>query len=117
MRTRLGLRRLTRDSERVDRSFQTAARVKGTGTLAKPACPPNGIASDALAARPEGDTASGVSSCGLPAQREVQVWDNERGDEKEQNHRDRCALREVVASEGCLEHVEGGHVGCEVGPR
>src|SRR5918995_4058837 len=56
MRTRLGLRRLTRDSERVDRSFQTAARVKGTGTLAKPACPPNGIASDALAARPEGDT-------------------------------------------------------------
>src|SRR5215211_882922 len=46
---------------RVDRSLQTAARAIGTGTLAKPACPPNGIASDALAARPEGDIASDVT--------------------------------------------------------
>jgi hypothetical protein len=49
------------DEERVDRSFQTAARAKETGTLAKPASPLNGIASDASAARPEVDIASDVS--------------------------------------------------------
>src|SRR5918994_1907390 len=47
---------------RIDRSFQKAARANKTGTPAKPACPLDGIASDALAARPERDTASGVSS-------------------------------------------------------
>jgi hypothetical protein len=33
--------------------LQTAERAKETGTLAEPACPLDGIASDALAARPE----------------------------------------------------------------
>jgi hypothetical protein len=47
--------------DRVDRSFQTAARAKETGTLAEPACPLGGIASDASATRPEGDIASDVS--------------------------------------------------------
>jgi hypothetical protein len=42
---------------------QTAVRAKQAGTLAKPACPLSGIASDALAARPEGDIASDVSCC------------------------------------------------------
>ena len=46
---------------RVDRSLQTAALAKETGTLAKPACPLSGIASDALAARPEVDIVSDVS--------------------------------------------------------
>jgi hypothetical protein len=45
---------------RIDRSLQTDERAKKTGTLAKPACPLGGIASDALAARPEADIASDV---------------------------------------------------------
>jgi hypothetical protein len=53
---------LTPVSQRVDRSLQTAARAKETGTLAKPACPLSGIASEASVARSEVDIASDVSS-------------------------------------------------------
>src|SRR5918993_4882812 len=52
---------------RIDRSFQTAARAKETGTLAKPACPLNGIASDASAARPE-ETSQAASRQALSAE-------------------------------------------------
>jgi DNA replication and repair protein RecF len=41
--------------------LQTDGRAKGTGTPAKPARPPNGIASDASAARPENGVTSAAS--------------------------------------------------------